>query len=122
MLPDQLRQLLTAYVDGELSNRQRKAVERLLRRSPAARTLLRQLQEDARRLRALPRHHLGEEFTARVLRAVRQRQAQGRRTEAARRAAFPVWAGVAAAAAVLMAVGFGSFLYFAQPTHDTPPD
>src|SRR6476469_3787745 len=107
MLSDQLRQLLTAYVDGELTNRQRKAVQRLLRRSPEARALLRRLQEDARRLHALPRHQLGEEFTARVLRAVRQRQAERRRRPAAREATFPVWAGFAAAAAVLLAVSFG---------------
>ncbi len=122
MLSDPLRQLLTAYVDGELSNRQRKAVQRLLRRSPEARVLLRRLQEDARRLRALPRLHLDEEFTARVLRAVRQRQAEPRRRPAARETAFPLWAGFAAAAAVLVAVGFGSFTYFSRPAPDTGRD
>src|SRR5215831_7986877 len=74
MLSDQFRQLLTAYVDGELSSRQRKAVQRLLRRSPEARSLLLKLQEDARRLRALPRHRLGEVFTARVVRSAQQAQ------------------------------------------------
>jgi anti-sigma-K factor RskA len=119
MLSDQLRQLLTAYVDGELTNRQRKAVERLLRRSPEARALLAQLQEDARRLHALPRHRLGEEFTARVLRGVRQRNAEERSRRAAREAALPLWTSVAAAAAVLIAVGFGSYFYF---THQPPDD
>jgi hypothetical protein len=118
MLSDQLWQLLSAYVDGELTNRQRRAVQRLLRRSAEARALLRQLQEDAARLRALPRPHLGGEFTARVVRAVRQRQEQGRRREVARQASFPVWAGFAAAAAVLLAVSLGSFFYFARPAHD----
>ena len=55
MLPDRDRQLLSAFVDGELSSRQRRHVERLLRRSGEARTLLRRLQEDARELRHLPR-------------------------------------------------------------------
>jgi hypothetical protein len=116
MLSDQLRQLLTAYVDGELTSRQRKALQLLLRRSSEARQLLRQLQEDARRLRTLPRQRLGEEFTARVVRAVQQRQADGTRRPAARPAAFPVWAGFAAAAAILVVVGLGSFVYFARPT------
>jgi hypothetical protein len=120
MLSDELRQLLTAYVDGELTNRQRKAVLRLLRRSPEARALLAKLQEDARRLRALPRHHLGEEFTARVLRSVRQRGSEERRRRAAREAALPLWTSVAAAAVVLLAVGFGSYLYFSQPGPDNP--
>ncbi len=117
MLSDQLRQLLTAYVDGELTNRQRKAVQRLLRRSPEARALLGRLQEDARRLHALPRQHLGGEFTARVMHGVRQRQAEERRRQAAREAALPLWVSLAAAAAVLVAVSLGSFVYF---THSAP--
>jgi anti-sigma factor RsiW len=83
MLSDPLRQLLSAYVDGELSNRQRKAVQRLLRRSAEARTLLRGMQEDAARLRALPRQHLDDEFAARVVRAVRQGGAPAPRRVAA---------------------------------------
>jgi hypothetical protein len=115
MLSDQLRQLLTAYVDGELTNRQRKGIQRLLRRSPEARTLLARLQEDAQRLRALPRRHLDGEFPVRVVRALRQRQGEERRRQIAREAAWPLWASLAAAAAVLVAVGFGSFIYFAHP-------
>jgi hypothetical protein len=120
MLSDQLRQLLTAYVDGELTNRQRKAVERLLHRSPEARALLAELQDDARRLRALPRRRLDEEFTARVLRSVRQRGAEERRRQAAREAALPLWTSVAAAAVVLIAVGFGSYLYFTHAESSAP--
>ncbi|HEX5272698.1 MAG TPA: hypothetical protein VFW33_19510, partial [Gemmataceae bacterium] len=120
MLSDQLRQLLTAYVDGELTNRQRKAVERLLRRSPEARALLAKLQEDARRLHDLPRYRLGEEFTARVMRAVRRRGAEERRRRSAREAALPLWTSVAAAAAVLVAVGFGSYFYFTRPAPGGP--
>jgi hypothetical protein len=114
-LSEQFRQLLTAYVDGELSNRQRRAVQRLLQRSAEARGLLRKLQEDAARVRALPRQHLDGDFAARVVEAIRQ---QARPAPAVRRLALPDWAGLAAAAAVLLAVGLGSFLYFAR----TPPD
>ena len=39
MLPERYNQLLTAYVDGELSTRQRKAVSRLLHKSAEARLL-----------------------------------------------------------------------------------
>src|SRR5437660_9884360 len=101
MLSEPLRQLLTAYVDGELSNRQRRAVQRLLRRSAEARTLLRQLQEDSARLRALPRQHLDDEFSSRVLRAVGRSRPQGRPRVAAAPASFPMWSGFAAAAAVI---------------------
>jgi hypothetical protein len=117
MLSEEVRRLLTACVDGELTNRQRKAVARLLRRSPEARALLRKLQGDAERLRALPRPRLGDDFTARVVRALRLRQAQQRRA-AARPSHFPTWAGLSAAAVVLLAVSLGSFFYFAQATGD----
>jgi hypothetical protein len=87
------------------------------------------LQEDSRRLHGLPRHRLGEEFTARVMRSVRQRGAAERGRRAAYEAALPLWTSAAAAAAVLIAVGFGSFFYFAHPAPDarpasvqTPPD
>jgi hypothetical protein len=120
MLSDPLRQLLTAYVDGELTNRQRRAVQRLLRRSAEARTLLRKLQEDAARLRALPRQHLDGEFSARVLSAVGRSRPQARPRPVVAPASFPVWSGFAAAAAIILAVGLGSYLYFAQPAHEAP--
>src|SRR2546430_2493824 len=47
MLPERGRELLTAYVDGELSARQRRHVLRLLRHSAEARRLLQRLQGDA---------------------------------------------------------------------------
>ena len=53
MLPDRLCQLLTAYVDGELTVRRARAVQRLLERTPEARELLAQLRANAERLRAL---------------------------------------------------------------------
>ena len=73
MLSEQLRRLLTAYVDGELSHRQRRAVRRALRASEKARDLLVALQQDAECLRRLPRPSLGEDFTRRVVRAVAAR-------------------------------------------------
>src|SRR5262249_30056386 len=58
MLRARHRELLPAYVDGELSNRQRRQFLRLLHRSPEARVLLRQMQRDAKALRDLPRPRL----------------------------------------------------------------
>src|SRR5262245_14754185 len=114
MLPDQDRQLLTAYVDGELSSRQRRHVERLLRRSGEARELYRKLRHDAHALRGLPRPHLPADLSDPVLKAIRTRRLTPRRP---RRPppVFSVWAAAAAAAAVLLAVGLGSYLYFADP-------
>jgi hypothetical protein len=115
MLSDQICQLLTGFVDGELSNRQRRAVQRLLRRSPEARTLLRKLRHDAVRLRSLQRPHAAPDTSERVVRAIRQRGLQpgGRGTAASVRPTY--WYGYAAAAMVLFAVGLGSFLFFSRP-------
>ncbi len=113
MLPDRYRQLLTAFVDGELSARQRRHLERLLRRSSEARRLLRDLKKDSRRLRSLPHPHLEADLSAPVLRAIRERRLSPRRRVPAKAPAFlPAWAGLAAAAAVLVALGGASFWYF----------
>jgi len=114
MLSDRLCQLLTAYVDGELSPAQRAAVRRLLRRSAAARQLCRQLQSDAARLRALPRRELGWDLAPVVLQALNPTPAPtARRLAVPEPAPVPTWLGLAAAAAVLFLIGTGSFLYFA---------
>ncbi|MBI1918023.1 MAG: hypothetical protein HYS12_25295, partial [Planctomycetes bacterium] len=119
MLPDQDRELLTAYVDGELSTRQRKSVVRLLRRSAEARELLLRLQADARELRALPRPHLAPDFSDGVLKVIGQ---SGLRPAfRPDRAAVPFWTLAAAAAAVLCAVGLGTFALVATLADDTQP-
>src|SRR6185437_14418170 len=74
MLRDRYRQLLTAYVDGELTKRQRRHVARLLRRSPEARQLLRKLQADAHSLRHLPRPALSADLSGPVLRTIVERR------------------------------------------------
>lgn len=113
MLPERLSQLLTAYIDGELGARQRKAVQRLLRRSEEARVLLQKLRDDACLLRDLPRQHLEEDLSPRVLRSINERRLQvARRAALAEHVAFPNWAGALAAASVLIAAFWGSYLYF----------
>jgi hypothetical protein len=114
MLPDRLSQLLTAYIDGEVSARQRKAIQHLLHQSAEARALLGQLQEDARQLRRLPRHRLEADFSGRVLLTISERRLHhGRRPPVSTpRPAFPAWVSLAVAASVLLMIGVGSYLYF----------
>src|SRR5262249_35935556 len=67
MLPDQLGALLSAYVDGELSQKQTSAVHRLLKHSEAARRLLREFQANAEKLCSLPRVKLAEDFSDTII-------------------------------------------------------
>jgi hypothetical protein len=109
-------ELLTAYVDGELTHRQRKAVVRLLRRSPEARKLLAELQQDARRLRRLPRRHLAPDFSARVLHTIAARKLRPGRQRLSRPLPLqvPAWIAVTVAASVLLMVTATSYVYFAR--------
>ena len=70
MLSEQILELLTAFVDGELSQRQRKAVMRVLQRSSEARDVLRQLQENAHRVKKLPRHKVERSLVDQVMEAI----------------------------------------------------
>ena len=76
MLPERYRELLTAYVDGELSSRQ----QRTLRKSaaPLSRSakLLKQMQADSHELRALPPARLEQDLSDSVLTLITQRQIQ----------------------------------------------
>lgn len=124
MLPDRYRELVASYVDGELTNRQRKAVQRLLQRSAEARDLLRRMQQDADTLRRLPRQRPILDLSDSVLQLIAQQNlkpARGRRRSRSPASnGIPIWAAVSAAAAVLIAVGIGSYLYFATPAG--PPE
>src|SRR4051812_11706837 len=123
MVPERLSQLLTAYVDGELSARQHRAVQRLLHKSSEARDLLRQLQADAQAVRRLPRRRLGQDLAPQVLRAIGERPVPAvRRAARAAGPAFPVWVGYAAAASVLLLVFSTSYFYFYLTTHPAPGD
>jgi hypothetical protein len=115
MLPDRDRQLLTAYVDGELTGRQQRHVARLLRRSPEARVLLQQLQTDSRVLRGLPRPPLPRDFAEPVVKAIVERRlGPARRRSAPVPRVIPAWAGLAAAAAVLCVIGLASYFFFSS--------
>jgi anti-sigma factor RsiW len=121
MLPDRLCQLLSAYVDGELTARQRRRVARVLDRSPEARAFLEQLERDAQRLRNLPRLQAPQDFAESVLAALGERPIVILPPRAVRGGPgrVPFWVGAAAAAVVLLAVGTASFLFFS--TEDSEP-
>jgi hypothetical protein len=120
MLPDRIGQLLTAYVDGELSARRRKAVERLLQQSAEARALCAQLQQTAGLLRRLPPQAPGRDLSGPVLSTIAERRLHpARRAALAPQPAFPAWVGLATAAAVLIIITVSSFLFFSAVTdHD----
>jgi hypothetical protein len=107
MLPDQATQLLTAFVDRELSQRQRKAVMRLLHKSSEAREMLRQLQENAHKLKQLPRRKIEPSLVDEILRAIAEQQPQPKQpaVKAARRRWLPYVAASMAAALLIGALG-----------------
>jgi len=116
-------QLLTAYVDGELSVRQRRMVLRLLRRSADARSLLHHLQKDSRELKSLTRHQLPKDFPQRVLQTLSLKEmTRPLVLPMARPRAIPAWVTYAAAAVLLIGVGAVAFEFFTKvmsPSHQS---
>jgi anti-sigma factor RsiW len=66
-------ELLSAYLDGELTADQRREVEQSLAGNAGHRQLLDELRGLHAQLAQLPKFHLGDDFTARVLREVGRR-------------------------------------------------
>ena len=125
MLTDRCHELLAAYVDGELTPRQHKALLRLLQRSAEARDLLRRMQQDAEALRQLPQQRLDRDLSAPVVRLIVERRLQPgsgrrRRITERRQPNFPAWAGFSAAAAALLLVALGSYVYFSASMNEGP--
>src|SRR5258708_5038577 len=112
MLDEKDRELLTAYVDGELSARQRRAATRLLRKSTDARTLLRKLQADSDALIRLSMPPAAPDVSDPVIQLIVERGLQPGHRKPQSVAAIPLWKGLLAAAAVLLAVSAASFLFF----------
>jgi hypothetical protein len=120
MLTNEVQQLLVAYVDSELSPRQRETVSRLLKKSAEARDFVHQLEEDAAAIRALPRRQLRTDFPQKVLDAIGERLNR-EWAEMAREHSpltahhsrlYPARVGIAAAACVLLALGIGATIYY----------
>ena len=70
MLSERIRELLSAYVDGELNERQIEAVRQVLRTSSEAQSHLEKLRADAARMRSLPHHPVTKNLTGVVPRLV----------------------------------------------------
>ena len=66
-IPDD--ELLSAYLDGELSDEERARAEQMLAEQPESRQLLDDLRAIKSSFEGLPRHRLEADFSARVLRA-----------------------------------------------------
>lgn len=70
-------ELLSAYLDGELTAEEQAQVERLLAESPQARQLLDELRALGHTLQSLPQYALGEDISAQVLRAAERQMLTG---------------------------------------------
>ena len=82
-----------------------------MRQSKEARRLYRKLKGDADRLRDLPRRALKPEFAEKILLAIgAQVSASPAPARSVSQRTLPMWATVAAAAAVLLAVSTGTYL------------
>ncbi len=68
-------ELLSAYLDGELTAAERAQVEQLLAADPAARQLLEEFRALGKTLQSLPREKLGEDLDSRVLQLAQRRMA-----------------------------------------------
>src|ERR1022692_518692 len=108
MLTDQVLELLTAFIDGELSQRQRKAVMRLLHRSSEARETVRQLQENAHKVKQLPRHKVEPSLVDEILQAIAEQKSQPKtvvQSKVVRRRWMPYLAASLAASLLIVTLG-----------------
>jgi hypothetical protein len=122
MLSDRLSRILTAYVDGELNDRQQKMVQHLLQQSRQARKFLERLQADAGLLRDMPRRAVGQDLSAPILQQIAGKNARPvRPVLTLRKSGIPAWLGLATAAAVLVITGLGSYLYFVAAAPKSAP-
>jgi negative regulator of sigma E activity len=120
MIHANLRELLSAAVDGELSVAERKTAQRLLRESPEARALFAQLKADAGRLKNLPRVAAPADLADNVMAAINDRAMTPTPLPPSRKSAprfnwsaASIWINLVTAACVLIVISVGSYLYFA---------
>src|SRR5262245_22614809 len=117
MLTEQVIELLTAYVDGELNERQRKAVTRLLNKSSEARAMLKELQENAHKLKKLPTHKVEPSLVEEIMKAIEEAKAQPKQPVPVRRRAWLPYLAASLAAAILVAV-IGVLYWQSLPVSD----
>jgi anti-sigma factor RsiW len=119
MNPANVRELLTAAVDGELSPAERKTAQQLLRESEAARVFYAQLKADAGRLKGLPKVAAPADLSDNVMSVIQDRAMMPTPLPPSRKpaskfnwSAVPIWVNFVTAAAVLIVISVGSYLYF----------
>jgi hypothetical protein len=120
MSPANLRELLTAAIDGELTPSERKTVQRLLYESASARALYAQLQADAARIKGLPRVPAPHDLADGVMGVIRERAITPTPLPPSRRPAarfnwskMPIWTNIVTTASILILISIGSYAYFA---------
>jgi hypothetical protein len=127
MLSEQVTQLLTAFVDGELSQQERETVLRLLNKSSEAREFLRQLQENAHKLKQLPPHKVEPSLVEAIMQAIAEQKAQPKQpvqpmvARRARRRWLPYTAAALAASLLVCALGLIYWKTMGDQS-DTPKD
>jgi hypothetical protein len=104
MLSERVQELLSAAVDGELTPRQREAVDQMLAESSEARELYHEMKRDAERLQHMRRIRLSQDFPAIILNRVAEKKPAPARSQGSIARWMPVWANSVAAAAVILAV------------------
>jgi anti-sigma factor RsiW len=112
MLPERLTQLLTAYIDGELSTRQRRSVTRLLRKSPEARKLYQEMRQDSMILRQLPRPKMKQDLSQTLPGTIEMRGLKLPSATAVRSAPVAGWLVAVLVLVILGLAGGGSYLFF----------
>jgi hypothetical protein len=112
MLSERVQELLSAAVDGQLSDRERRKLDKVLRESAEARDYLHRLRQDSKRLRNLPRKTLPAAFSSQVLQKLNPAGRSSVPASVARTAQkyLPMWANLVAALAVMLALAVGTYL------------
>jgi negative regulator of sigma E activity len=119
-------ELLTAFIDGELTRRERIDVLRLLNKSSDARGMLWQLQQNSLAVKQLPAKTLPADFSSKIVDIVAKMETPPAATEAPAPASMPTPASavrfgpkaairLAWAAGLLLAVAGGLFYFFYEP-------
>ena len=94
-------ELLSAYLDGELTAQEQAQIERLLAESAEARQLLEELRLLSQSLQRLPVHKLKEDLAAKVLQEAQRREAESPAAAASPPASLPTGSVPTPAAAQL---------------------
>lgn len=121
MLPERITELLSAYVDGELSSRERRNVTRILRKSGEARQMLHKLKQDSMILRKIPRRKTQLDLSGSVMGTISLRGITLPKIDVVplppppappRPPRWRFWAGLAAAVVLLVGIGAASYYLF----------